>query len=271
MELSNDVILSVKDLHFNYARRQEEVLKGVTCEIKHGERVAILGSNGAGKSTFFNLVTGLIKNYRGSIKLKGQEIKELDRHNVAQILSLVPQRHEPLFPFSVKDFILMGRYSKLGMFGNPTEKDLEAVEKAATETGAIRFMERPYNELSGGEIQLAVIARALAQETEVLILDEPNNHLDFKNQFTVFNLICEISKKRNTTLIMSLHNPNDVLLFSERVIVLNEGIVTADGAVSKILNVDLLAKVFGVKAVCIEDKGKKAFLPSSLTSVDKPL
>lgn len=266
MELSKDSILSVENLHFNYARHQSEVLKGMSCEIKRGERVALLGSNGAGKSTFFNLVTGLIKNYKGSIKLKGKEIKDLDRHDIAQILSFVPQKHEPLFPFSVKDFILMGRYSKIGMFGNPTKEDLEAVEKAATETGAIRFMDRPYNELSGGEIQLAVIARALAQETEVIILDEPNNHLDFKNQFTIFNLICEISQKRNTTLIMSLHNPNDVLLFSERAIVLNDGVVDADGPVSKILNVNLLSKVFGVNAICLENNGKKAFLPSSISN-----
>ena len=125
-------------------------------------------------------------------------------------------------------------------------------------------MDRPYNELSGGEIQLAIIARALAQDTEVLVLDEPNNHLDFKNQFTIFNLICEISKKRNTTLIMSLHNPNDVLLFSERAIVLNDGVVAADGQVSEILTTDLLARVFGVNAICLEGQGRKAFLPCKL-------
>lgn len=265
MELNNDTILSIEDLHFNYARHQTEVLRGVNCHIKRGERIALLGSNGAGKSTLFSLITGLVKNYRGSVKLKGREIRDLDRHDVAQVISFVPQKHEPLFPFSVRDFILMGRYSKIGVFGNPTKEDLEAVEKAATETGAISFMDRPYNELSGGEIQLAIIARALAQDTEVLVLDEPNNHLDFKNQFTIFNLICEISKKRNTTLIMSLHNPNDVLLFSERAIVLNDGVVAADGQVSEILTTDLLARVFGVNAICLEGQGRKAFLPSKLT------
>lgn len=267
MELNNDIILSIEDLHFNYARHNTEVLKGVTCQIKRGERVALLGSNGAGKSTLFSLITGLARNYKGSIKLNGREIKELDRHDIAQVISFVPQKHEPLFPFNVKDFILMGRYSKLGVFGNPTPEDLEAVEKAATETGAIKFMDRPYNELSGGEIQLAVIARALAQETEVLILDEPNNHLDFKNQFTIFNLICEISQKRNTTLIMSLHNPNDVLLFSERAIVLNDGVVAANGLVSEIITPELLARVFGVNAICIEAQGHKAFLPNSLSKL----
>lgn len=264
MELNEDVILSVKDLHFAYAGHQKEVLKGLSCEIKRGEIVAVLGSNGAGKSTFFNLITGLVKNYKGSIKLKGKEIRELDHSGIAKTLSLVPQKHEPLFPFSVKDFILMGRYSKIGIFGNPTKDDLAAVEKAAVETGAIRFMDMPYNELSGGEMQLAVIARALAQETEILVLDEPSNHLDFKNQFTIFNLINEISKKRNTTLIMSLHNPNDVLLFSQRAIVLSDGVVAAEGDVSKIISSDLLAKVFGVNAICIEGNGRKAFLPDNI-------
>ena len=266
MELSNkETILSVENLHFSYSKNKVEVLRGVNCEIRKGERVAVLGSNGAGKSTFFSLITGILTNYTGSIKLNGHEIRELSRLTIAENISFVPQKHEPMFPFSVKDFIMMGRYSKLDALGNPTEKDEEAVRKAAEETGAIKFFDRPYNELSGGEIQLAIIARALAQETEIMILDEPNTHLDFKNQFTVFNLICDISKKRNVTLIMSLHNPNDVLLFSERAIVLNNGIVAADGAVSEIINTKLLSEVFSVNAVCLEQNGYKAFLPHSLS------
>ena len=265
MELNNnETILSVENLHFSYPRSENEVLRGVSCEIKKGERVAILGSNGAGKSTFFSLITGLTNNYTGSIKLKGNEISNMSRNDIAQIISFVPQKHEPMFPFSVKDFILMGRYSKIGALGNPSKEDMDAVVRAAEETGAIRYFDRPYNELSGGEIQLSIIARALAQETEVIILDEPNNHLDFKNQFTVFNLICDISKRRNVTLIMSLHNPNDVLLFSDRAVVFNNGVVAADGKVSEILNLKLLSDVFGVNAVCIEQKGYKAFLPHSL-------
>ena len=265
MELNNrETILSVENLHFAYSRSKAEVLRGVNCEIKRGERVAILGSNGAGKSTFFGLITGILNNYTGSIILNGQEIRNLSRLTIAESISFVPQKHEPLFPFSVKDFIMMGRYSKIGALGNPTAQDEEAVRKAAEETGAIKFFDRPYNELSGGEIQLAIIARALAQETEIMILDEPNTHLDFKNQFTVFNLICDISKKRNVTLIMSLHNPNDVLLFSERAIVLNNGVVAADGAVSDIINKKLLSEVFGVNAICLEQNGYKAFLPHSL-------
>ena len=257
MELSkNETILSVENLHFSYSSNRDEVLRGVNCDIKKGERVAILGSNGAGKSTFFSLITGILLN--------GHEIQDLDRMQIAESISFVPQKHEPLFPFSVKDFIMMGRYSKIGALGNPTEKDTEAVMRAAEETGAIKYIDRPYSELSGGEIQLAIIARALAQETDILILDEPNNHLDFKNQFTIFNLICDISKKRNVTLIMSLHNPNDVILFAERAIVFNNGVVAADGAVSKILDTKLLSEVFGVNAVCLEEGGYKAFLPQSL-------
>lgn len=265
MELINqEPILSVENLHFSYSNRANEILKGINCSIKKGERVAILGSNGAGKSTFFGLITGILTNYTGSLKLKGQEIKKISRQSIAENISFVPQKHEPMFPFTVKDFILMGRYSKINAFGNPSDKDLEAVMSAAEETGAIKYIDRPYNELSGGEIQLAIIARALAQETEILILDEPNTHLDFKNQFKVFNLICDISKKRNVTLIMSLHNPNDVMLFSERAIVINNGVVVADGPVSNIINTQLLSEVFGVNAVCLEQNNYKAFLPISL-------
>ena len=267
MELrKKEIVLSVKDLHYTYPRVKMEVLKGINCEIYKGERIAILGSNGSGKSTFFNLITGILTNYAGSICLNGQEIRKIQRQHIAQMISFVPQKHEPLFPFIVKDFILMGRYSKIGVMGNPSKEDLEIVMRAAEETGAIKYIDRPYNELSGGEIQLAIIARALAQETEIIILDEPNNHLDFKNQFTIFNLICDISRKRKVTLIMSLHNPNDVLNFSDRAIVFNNGVVAANGKVSEILNTHLLSEVFGVNAICLEQKGYKAFLPQSLAN-----
>lgn len=112
MELNNkESILSVENLHFTYPKGKQEVLRGITCDIKKGERVAILGSNGAGKSTFFSLITGLTSDYQGSIRLKEQEISEMSRIQIAQYISFVPQKHEPMFPFSVKDFIMMGRYS----------------------------------------------------------------------------------------------------------------------------------------------------------------
>lgn len=264
MELEKSPLLKVSGLTYKYPSADDQVLKGINCELRAGERVAILGANGTGKTTFFNLITGLMEGYGGSIKLDGVEIKNLTRRAMAQKLALVPQKHEPLFPYTVRDFILMGRYSRLGVFGNPRPEDLEVVEAAAKETGAYKFYDRAYNSLSGGEMQLAVISRALAQEAELLILDEPNTHLDFKNQFVVLDLVSRIAKKRGATLLMSLHSPNDVMQFADRAIVLSGGVIVADGAPKEVVTAELLLKIFGVKACAVEMGSNPVFMPISV-------
>ncbi|MBU1107019.1 MAG: ABC transporter ATP-binding protein [Candidatus Riflebacteria bacterium] len=259
MELNNAPHITIRDLKFGYSK-DSLVLKGLSCEIKVGEKVAILGHNGAGKTTFFNVLAGLIRNYEGSVKLNDAELKKLDRCGIARKIALVPQKHEPLFPFLTRDFILMGRYSSIGLFGNPSDKDLHSVEKAAQETGADRFMDRPYNTLSGGEMQLALIARSLAQDSEILILDEPSTHLDFRNRFIVMDLVKKISETRKVTLLMSLHEPNDVLHFADRVIVMSDGRIVADGKPYEVINEKLLADHFGIRVKAISnDEGELVF------------
>lgn len=263
MELSNqsETVLSVNDLFFKYSGAEKNVLNGISLEFRAGEKTAILGSNGAGKTTFFNIICGLINGYKGSIKLYGNELHAMKRADIAKRLAMVPQKHEPMFPYTVKDFILMGRYPYMGTLGIPSDEDIAVVKEAANETGAIRFFDRAYNTLSGGEMQLSVIARALAQQAELLILDEPSNHLDFKNRFVVLDLISRIAKKNNTSLIMSLHDPNDVLQFADRAVVIDKGVVVADGKPADVINYDLLAGVFGIKTELIEGNGRKFYMP----------
>ncbi len=148
----------------------------------------------------------------------------------------------------------------MGILGKPSEEDLAIVESAARETGVDRFIDRPYNALSGGEMQLALIARSLAQDAEIMILDEPNTHLDFRNRFIVMDLIKRISVSRKVTLIMSLHEPNDVLHFADRVIVMSGGLIVADGKPREVINEELLARYFGIKArVVTNDDGDMVF------------
>ena len=260
---NSEAVLSVKDLIYKYPLSEKNVLNGINVEFHSGEKTAVLGSNGAGKTTFFNIISGLINGYSGSIKLYGNEINSMKRTEIAKKLALVPQKHEPMFPYTVKDFILMGRYAHMGALGIPSSTDKDIVVQAATETGAIKFFDRPYNTLSGGEMQLAVIARALAQQSELLILDEPSNHLDFKNRFVVLDLISRIAEKRKTALVMSLHDPNDVLQFANRAIVINNGIIVADGKPSDVINYDLLANVFGVRTELIKGNGRRFYMPVS--------
>ncbi len=264
MELKKSPLLKVSNLTYRYPTSDDAVLKGIDCQLYSGERVAILGANGTGKTTFFNLITGLIEGYEGSIELDGVEIKKLTRRAMAQKLALVPQKHEPLFPYTVRDFVLMGRYARLGVFGNPLPEDLEVVESAAKETGAFKFFDRPYNSLSGGEMQLAVISRALAQEAEMLILDEPNTHLDFKNQFLILDLVSQIAKKRGATLLMSLHSPNDVMQFADRAIVLSGGVIVADGAPKEVITPELLLDIFQVQVCSVKVDESTVFMPISV-------
>lgn len=218
----------------------------------------MLGHNGAGKTTFFNILSGLLQNYSGSIRFDGNELKKMSRIEIARKLALVPQKHEALFPYLTRDFILMGRYSSIGLLGTPSRHDNEIVEQAAADTGAAAFLDKPYSTLSGGELQLALIARALAQESQILVLDEPGSHLDFKNRFVVMDLIRSISEKRGVTLLMSLHEPNDVLQFADRALVIYGGGIVADGQPTDILNEKLLADYFGVKTERVGN-GKESF------------
>ena len=247
--------------------KDAQVLNGLNCQISAGEKIAVLGHNGAGKTTFFNVVAGLLKGYEGSVKLDNIELSRMSRVEMARKIALVPQKHEPLFPFLTRDFILMGRYSSIGLFGNPDAKDLEIVETAARETGADRFLDRPYNALSGGEMQLALIARSLAQESDVLILDEPSTHLDFRNRFIVMDLVRQISETRKITLLMSLHDPNDVVQFADRVVVMHGGTIVADGKPYEIINEKLLADYFGIRARAISNPEGALFF-KALEAID---
>jgi len=260
MELNREKAMAISDLSFAYEKT--EVLSHLSCDFYSGERIAVLGPNGAGKSTFFHIISGLLSSYRGSVRIAGREIRELGRGRIAQSLALVPQRHEPVFPFLTRDFILMGRYSHLGTLGIPRRKDYQSVEQAAIATGITELLDRPYNGLSGGELQLVMVTRALAQDSKILVLDEPNSHLDFRNRFLILDLVRDISKQRGLTVLMSLHDPNDVVQFATRVLVLNGGKIIADGHPDNILTEDLLGRLYRVRVESISgDNGKRFFQP----------
>ncbi|HNW33972.1 MAG TPA: ABC transporter ATP-binding protein [Candidatus Ozemobacteraceae bacterium] len=253
--------ISVRDLHFTYGGTP--VLNSISCDIQCGERVAVLGPNGAGKSTFFHILSGLLPAYRGEVRLGDREVKTLSRCEIARHLALVPQRHDPVFPYPVREFILMGRHPHLGTFSQPGVDDMMLVETAAEEIGITHLLDRPYSNLSGGELQLVLLARALTQDSPVLMLDEPNSHLDFRNRFRVLDLVCCLSVQKKLTVLMTLHDPNDVLQFANRVLVIGEGTILADGAPAETLNSDLLRRLYGVPVTTLHtEEGSVLFKPS---------
>ncbi|PMP71492.1 ABC transporter ATP-binding protein [Thermodesulfovibrio sp. 3462-1] len=239
-------MVEIKELFFRHKGSSSDVIKGVSFTANRGFITTILGPNGSGKTTLFKCILGLWKYYRGEVKVDGASVERLSFRKRARFFSVVPQEHEPPFPYSVFDVVLMGRASYVGVFSSPGKRDYEKAEEALEIVGIGRLKDTPYTKISGGERQLTLIARAIAQGSPVMLLDEPTSHLDFKNQINVLKKIKEIAIQRALTIIMTLHDPNLSLLFSDKVVVINSGSIISEGAPGEIITEDLIKRVYGV-------------------------
>lgn len=238
-------MLYIKDIFFRH--KDEDILKGISFFAERGNVTTILGPNGSGKTTLFKCIAGLWKHYRGQIYFDQRSIDDLSFRKRARVFSMVPQDHDPPFPYSVMEIVLMGRASHMGIFSSPGKKDYEISENALKTLGIEDLKNKPYTKISGGERQLVLIARALAQDTPVMLLDEPTSHLDFRNQIKVLRKIKEISKDKGLVVIITLHDPNLAGLFSDKIIVLNSGTKIAEGIPGEILTEDLIRRVYGLE------------------------
>jgi len=254
-------MLEVKNLRFRHKRSLREVLKGITFGAQKGEITTILGPNGAGKSTLFKCITGLWGPYEGEIRVEGKRVEGLSFDKRAKIFAIVPQDHEPPFPYTVFEVVLMGRASYVGILSTPSKEDYQKAEEALELVGISHLKELPYTKISGGERQLTLIARALAQDAPVLILDEPTSHLDFKNQFQILSKIKEIVKEKNLTSIITLHDPNLASIFSDKVVVIKEGRLVNNGEPREIINEKVLKEVYGIEVEVINHNGFNLVLP----------
>lgn len=230
-------VVEIRKLRFTY--NGSEVLRGIDLTVNEGELVVILGPNGAGKSTLVKCMAGIL-DCKG-VKLFEKPIQNYDRRKLAKLIAYVPQRCEPGF-MTVFDTVLLGRRPYMGL--RPSKKDIEVVRKTLRELGIERLALKPTNKLSGGELQKVGIARALAQEPEVLIMDEPTNNLDIKSQLEVMRLAKKFSESGKTTIVV-MHDVNMALRFGERFVFMKEGRIIADGD-RKILTPQLFERVYDV-------------------------
>lgn len=240
-------MLSVREVYFRHKGKAEDILKGISFDAQKGSITTILGPNGSGKTTLFKCVSGLWKYYRGEIFFDKNAVDKLSFRKRARIFSVVPQEHEPPFPYSVYDVVLMGRASYIGVFSSPGKKDYEMAEEALKIVGIEHLKDKPYTKISGGERQLTLIARALAQNSPVMLLDEPTSHLDFRNQINVLKKIREIAEEKALTVVMTLHDPNMAGLFSDKVVVINSGTKIAEGLPNEIITEALIKKIYDVE------------------------
>ncbi len=245
MEIS-DIILRVENLNYSYDG-VHKVLEDVSFTILRGEVTTILGPNGAGKTTILKCILRALKP-RGAIYIDGKEVNKITSRELAKIIGYVPHRHHSVFAYKVIDFVLMGRAPHHSMFSLPSRKEYERALEILEELGIKDLADRTIAEVSGGQLQLVLIARALVQEAKILLLDEPTAHLDIANELKVLNIIKSLVKKRKIeAAIMTLHDPLMASLFSDKIVLLNKGKVIAYGSPSTVLTPRNLNMVYGVE------------------------
>ncbi len=237
------------------------VLRGCDLALHSGEVVAIVGPNGAGKSTLLRCLAGLLRPAGGTVHLDGEPIGALPRGRLARRIAVVPQIFETLFPFTVREVVGLGRVSRLGPFGTRSPADVAAVDRALAALELSGFAERRIDQLSGGERQRAVLAMALAQEADVLLLDEPTVHLDPGHQRALLVRVRELAHERGLIAVAVLHDLNLAAALADRIAVVAEGRVVRDGPPEAVLDPALVAEVFGPGLVVGERDGLPFVLP----------
>ena len=238
------LILEASDLAFSYGGGPT-IFSGLNLTAGAGEIVCILGPNGTGKSTLIKCLAGLNRPTAGRVRLAGKDSSALSRAAIARVAAYVPQLHQGVFAFSVFEVVLLGRAPHLGFFGAPGRRDREAAQLAIAALGIEHLADKAYTELSGGERQLVLFARILAQEPKLLLLDEPTSHLDFGNQIQVLALISRLADQ-GLAVVMTSHFPDHAFLTSRTVAVMAGGRFVAVGKPAEVVTEERLAEVYGV-------------------------
>lgn len=253
---STDVILSVEGVRFGYGDGRD-VLAGVDLTVRRATLTCLMGVNGCGKSTLLDCVLGERVAWAGSVLVDGFDVRDLRPAQLARLVSYVPQVHERSFPYTVEHVVSMGRTPWTGAGGKLDEEDQAFVERALATCGLDQLATRPYTDLSGGEMQMVMLARALVQDTPLVLMDEPTAHLDFKNELLFLETIEDLVKRENVTVVMATHMPNQAFHLASagvptQVALMHEGRVVREGPPRDVLDAAALAHVFGVEAVLME-------------------
>ncbi|MGI5921587.1 MAG: ABC transporter ATP-binding protein [Syntrophomonadaceae bacterium] len=244
-------LIEAKNVTFGYDHHT--VFQDISFRVRKGEIFFLLGPNGCGKTTLLDCVLGLLKPDKGSILVKGTNVLNIRPETMAKHIAYVPQSHEKTFPYKVLDIVLMGRAAYIGMFSSPSQQDVAIAEEALQLVGISRLRDRCYTQLSGGEAQLVMIARALAQKTPLIVMDEPTAHLDFKHELVIMETIVDLVKETGSAVLMATHFPNHAFYFENnnittRVALMNNGSFLAMGGASEVLSEENLKLLYNIKA-----------------------
>lgn len=244
-------VLNAKDLTLQYDQRR--VVEDLTAELPEGKVTMIVGANACGKSTLLRGLSRLLKPAGGTVTLDGKDIHSRPAKELARILGLLPQHPAAPDGILVRDLVGRGRYPHQGFFRSWSAADDLAVQRALEATETLELAERNVDELSGGQRQRVWIAMALAQETEVLLLDEPTTYLDLAHQVEVLDLITDLNRHRGTTVAIVLHDLNLAARYADHVIAMKGGKIVAEGTATDVVTEDLVRDVFGLDSRVLPD------------------
>ena len=236
--------LEVSNATFSYDGRRN-IFEDVSFSLHPGEVFCILGPNGTGKSTLLRCLCNLYRLKAGSIRIDGTDIATLGPARLARKIGFIPQIHTPTFPYTVLQVVLMGRTPHLNMLASPSDEDHAKAEKALETAGITYLMDKPYTELSGGQMQLVLMARVLAQEPEILLLDEPTSHLDVGNQMRTITMVKRLSEQ-GLSVVMTSHFPDHAFLGTNTVGIMKDGHFVAMGKADDVVTEQNLREIYGV-------------------------
>lgn len=249
-------MLEVKNLSYQY--QKTPTLKNINFELKKGEILSILGANGSGKTTLLKTLVGLL-SYKGSAKILGNEIKKLSAKKKASFIAYVPQDKQIAFEFTVLQIVLMGRFHTNSFGFSYSKKDKELALNSLEKIGIKNLANKTFVQLSGGERQLVLLAQALTQQSEIIILDEPTTGLDLGNQMRFLELLKQLSNQGHT-IIQTTHYPNHALHISNRVVWLNKGEIISSGFAKDVITIKRIKEIYGVNSELIKHQNGLNYL-----------
>lgn len=249
-------LFEIKNLSLAYDKKNK-IVDNISFDVEEGEFISIIGPNASGKSTLIRSIAKILKPISGSIKYKGKDIHKYKSKEYAKMVSYVPQIAEFPSDITVYEFVKMGRFPYSQLFTNNSKIDKEKIEDAIKQVNLVDYKDTFLSDLSGGQKQRAIIALALAQDTETIVLDEPTNHLDIKHQLEIIHLLHDLNHTYKKTIIMVIHDINHGIKFADKIIVMNNGLIYSQGQTNQVINKNLLKNVFGVSAQIILSENRK--------------
>lgn len=252
--------IEVQNLSFGY--RDNNVLKDISFNVGEGDFLCVLGKNGAGKSTLFKLLLGFLKKRDGHILIEGKELESYSRKELAKRIAYIPQYSSTAFSYSVFDTVLMGTTCNLDGIGSPKSHEKRIATQALERFGISHLSHKSTANISGGERQLVLLARAIAQGSHILILDEPTANLDYGNQYKVMSIISKL-KNQGYSIVLSTHNPENALSFSDKVLFIDDNKILDFGETDKVMTSNNLRKIYDLPIEILNINGKKICIPTS--------